>query len=95
MRYSIVLHPEAEQAIDEAAEWYGRDNDRIASIFVDAVDHTIERVAENPYQFPVRRGKLRHAIVSGFPYSVLYRVTDSSVVITNCLHFSRDPSHWR
>ncbi|HST62877.1 MAG TPA: type II toxin-antitoxin system RelE/ParE family toxin [Longimicrobium sp.] len=95
MSYDIVLRTRAERAIGKAAEWYRKDSTRVATRFFGEVDHTIERVAENPLQFPVRSGKVRYAIVSGFPYSLLYLVGESSIVITNCVHFSRDPLHWR
>lgn len=91
MSYAIVLRPRAERAIEKAAGWYRKDSAGIASTFLRAVDHTIERVAENPYQFPVRSGQLRHAMVTGFPYSLLYLVAESSVVVTNCVHFRRHP----
>lgn len=95
MSYDIVLRARAERAIGKAAEWYRKDNEKIATTFLGAVDHAIERVAESPFQFPVRSGKVRHAIVSRFPYSLLYLVGESSIVITNCVHFSRHPRHWR
>lgn len=95
MSYGIVLRPRAERAIDKAAGWYRKNDARIATAFLFAVDHAIGRVEENPFQFPVRDGKLRHAIVGGYPYSLLYFVNEPDVVVTNCVHFSRHPRHWR
>jgi plasmid stabilization system protein ParE len=95
MSYRIVLRPKAERAIDRAAAWYHKDNPRAAKAFLLAVDACIRRIADDPAHFPIVRNELRRAIVTGFPYSLLFRMTDSEVVITTCVHFSRHPRHWR
>lgn len=95
MSYSIVLHPDAESEIDDAAEWYRKDNEQAAIAFLEAVDRAIERISQNPLQFPIRSAPLRHAIVTGFPYFLLFRLEAPGVLVTTCVHFSRDPRHWR
>lgn len=95
MRYALDLRPEAQSEIDEAADWYHRDSARAADAFLDAVDDALARVRENPFQFPVRSGPVRYAIVTGFPYSLLFQVGGTQIVVTTCIHFRRDPGHWR
>jgi toxin ParE1/3/4 len=91
MSYEIVLRAKAERAIDRAAEWYERRNPDAARGFVVAVGAIIVRIKENPLQFPRIRGMLHRAIVRPFPYSLVYRLTGSRVVITTCVHFRRHP----
>jgi plasmid stabilization system protein ParE len=93
--YTIVLRPRAEKAIDRAAGWYENRNPRASMAFVDAVDAALEKVRQNPQQFPLIKRKLHRAIVSGFPYSLLFRLTETEVVVTTCVHFRRHPRHWR
>ena len=95
MSHSIVLRPRAEKAIDRAGGWYEDRNPRAARAFLDAIEVVLEKVAENPYQFPLIRRNLHRAFVSGFPYSLLFRLTESDVLVTNCVHFRRHPRHWR
>jgi plasmid stabilization system protein ParE len=92
--YTIVLRSRAEKAIDRAAGWYELRNPRASRAFLDAIDAVLEKVAENPHQFPLIKRKLHRAIVSGFPYSLLFRLMET-VVVTTCVHFRRHPRHWR
>ena len=55
----------------------------------------MEKLADNPHQFPPIRRDLHRAVVSGFPYSILFRLAETEVVVTNCVHFRRHPRHWR
>lgn len=93
MSYEIVLRPKAERAIDRAAGWYDRRNPNAARAFLDAVEALLERISENPLQFPIVRGKLHRAVVVPFPYSLVFRMAESQVVITTCVHFRRHPRH--
>ena len=95
MSHTIVLRLKAEKAIDRAAGWYETRNPRASRAFLDAIDAALEKVAENPYQFPLIKRNLHRAIVTGFPYSLLFRLTETEVVVTTCVHFRRHPRHWR
>jgi plasmid stabilization system protein ParE len=92
--YSIALRVKAEKAIDRAAGWYHRRNPDAARAFLDAVDSTLQRVAENPHQFPRMGPKLRRAAITGFPYSLLFKARETEVLVTMCAHFRRDPKRW-
>jgi plasmid stabilization system protein ParE len=93
--YTIVLRPRAEKAIDRAAGWYEVRNLAASRAFLDAIDAVLGKVAENPHQFPQIKRKLHRAIISGFPYSLLFRLTETEAVVTTCVHFRRHPRHWR
>ena len=94
MSRTIVLRSRAEKAIDRAADWYERRNPRAARAFLDAIDVTLDKIVENPYQFPLIRRNLHRAIVSGFPYSLLFRLNEPELLVTNCVHFRRHPRQW-
>jgi plasmid stabilization system protein ParE len=76
--HTIVLRPKAEKAIDRAAGWYEARNPRASRTFLDAIDVALEKVAENPHQFPLIKRNLHRAIVTGFPYSLLFRMTETA-----------------
>lgn len=94
MSYAVVLRANAERGIDAAADWYHERNPRVARIFLIAVARSIQGIAENPGGYPAVQGDFRRALVAGFPYSLLYRVRSSTVVITTCVHFRRHPRLW-
>jgi plasmid stabilization system protein ParE len=43
----------------------------------------------------VRPPDVRRAIVQGFPYIIVYRVTAQSIRVVSVFHTSRDPSAWQ
>lgn len=59
------------------------------------MDTGIQKVSKRPESYPIVKGKLRRAIITGFPHPLLFRLTDSEIVITTCVHFRRHPRHWR
>jgi plasmid stabilization system protein ParE len=95
MTYTVVLRQRAEKAIDRAAGWYEDRNPHAARAFLDAIDAALAKIVQNPQQFAMLKHKLRRAIVTGFPYSVLFRVVGTELIVTNCVHFRRHPRHWR
>ncbi|HEX6039285.1 type II toxin-antitoxin system RelE/ParE family toxin [Longimicrobium sp.] len=95
MSYEIVLRARARRAIDRAADWYHKKNEQAATSFLHEVGRSLQRIGENPNLYPIVRADLRRAVVPGFPYSLLYSIRKTKVVVTNCVHSSRDPRHWR
>jgi plasmid stabilization system protein ParE len=95
MSYEIVLRAKAERAIQRAAAWYRNRNPVAAMAFLMAVRRSIQKIAANPAMYHIVERDLRRAIVKGFPYSILFRMDEAEVLITNCVHFSRHPRHWR
>ena len=94
MSYTIVLRPRAEKAIERTTDGYDRKNPRAARAFMDAIDVTLGKIAENPYQLPQIRRNLHRAIVTGFPYSLPFRLNETEALITTCVHFRRNPARW-
>ena len=48
----------------------------------------VERMSNNPRQFPTVFKNVRRALLRRFPYSLFF-------VIETCFHASRDPSRWQ
>ncbi len=49
MSWQVVLRPEAEEDIAEAATWYEDRQGGLAIEFIDEVLHVLDEVAENPF----------------------------------------------
>jgi len=58
--------------------------------FVQQVRDTIERIAQNPFQYQVAIDDARRARVRRFPYAVWYRVLDDESVVIACLAHRQD-----
>jgi plasmid stabilization system protein ParE len=94
MSRRVVLRPDAEEEIQEAASWYQDRGGGLASEFLRALDACLASVARRPLQYPLVHGEKRRALLRRFPYAVVFAADDDEVVILGCLHCRRDPRRW-
>ena len=93
MRLRLTSPAAAELA--DAFDWYNDQRPGLGAQFLDDYDNTLERVCDNPVQFPILRGGLRKARFHRFPYSLFFRILADKVEIVACFHSSRNPRHWQ
>jgi toxin ParE1/3/4 len=55
----------------------------------------LRRIAAQPRLHAAVYQDVRKAVVSRFPYIVLYREEPGEVVVISVFHTSRDPSEWQ
>jgi plasmid stabilization system protein ParE len=91
----IVFRPEAQDDIREAAAWYERERSGLGLEFEAALDALVERIRDNPFQFPLAAFGTRNAILKRFPYSLRFKSIDGVAVVFACFHMSRNPRIWR
>ncbi|MGD9921483.1 MAG: type II toxin-antitoxin system RelE/ParE family toxin [Pseudorhodoplanes sp.] len=95
MSRTVVLLPDAEVELSEAAAWYAKENPQVAKRFNDANEAAIVKLGNNPLQYQVVDGDLRRAPLTRFPHGLLYWAAPGTVVIASCFHGRRNPSEWR
>jgi plasmid stabilization system protein ParE len=78
----------------EAADWYDSQAPGRGDDFLRSLQHTIESVCRNPYQYQVLRGELRRAVLRKYPYLIIYAVSQDEVTVLRCVHARRDPRTW-
>lgn len=96
----LRLHRRATEEIREAAKWYNARSPGLGRRFVAAIRQELEQLESAPEQFsrletlstdpPIRR-----AMVSGFPYIVVFEQFDDGVFVYAVAHASRRPNYWR
>jgi plasmid stabilization system protein ParE len=92
---SIVIHPEAEEELLDAARYYEACHRTLGSRFLDAVVKGLEAVAESPLSRPVLSGRVRRYLIERFPYGLLYVVLPDAVTIVAVMHLHRRPGYRR
>ncbi|MBV8895649.1 MAG: type II toxin-antitoxin system RelE/ParE family toxin [Acidobacteriaceae bacterium] len=92
---ALKFHPEADEELNEAREWYEARSEVAAQAFALEVDRAIDRILEAPLRHPVGWRSERRFVLDRFPYTILYRVRDGHVFITAVAHQSRRPGYWR
>jgi plasmid stabilization system protein ParE len=77
MNRTLVIEPEAETEIDQAAYWYYERSRTATAGFRLAVDRALDFVGEHPEQYQIVYGQMRRVLVDGYPYALFYTVTDT------------------
>ena len=95
MRFSIRLLPEAKTEFDAAADRYEAKQIGLGADFVVRVREVLNRIADNPKLHRVVYQDVRKAVVTRFPYIMLYHEEPGEVVVISVFHTSRDPAEWQ
>ena len=93
--YSIIFTRAARGELIEAQDWYEGEAAGLGRRFRQAIDALIDRMSDNPLQFPIVFKNVHRALVRRFPYSLFFVVEDDALIVIACFHASRDPSHWQ
>ena len=95
MSLPIRLLPEAKAEFDAAADWYEGKWRGLGLDFVRRVREVLIRIAANPRLHAKVYREVRKAIVTRFPYIILYQEEPDEVLVISIFHTSRDPSVWK
>ena len=90
----VEFHPDAVDEAVAAREWYQARNLSAAAAFLEETDRAIERIAEAPQRFPQHVHGTRRYLLHRFPFSIIYRETDTTVQIVAVAHARRKPGYW-
>src|ERR1700683_3299295 len=93
MNYS--LHREAEAELYESAQYYENEKKNLGVELLEEVDRTLERIIENPRQFPRISRNLRRALVNRFQYGLIFSDDDDRVFVVAVMHLRRRPGYWK
>jgi plasmid stabilization system protein ParE len=92
----VKFHPEARQDLREGKAFYRHRSPLAAVAFAKEVDTAISRIAATPLRYP--EGDYGTRVFSfpwRFPYSLVYKIVESWVVIIAIAHHSKEPGYWR
>ena len=95
MTLPVVWIPEANEDLLEAWGWYDNIRPDLGQRFAQAIEATVEALAEHPLQFTVVFQNRRRAGVRRFPYGIFFEVQADRVVVLACFHSRRNPRRWQ
>lgn len=95
MAVELIVAPEAEHDIAEAAAWYERQRAGLAEQFLSSLDACIRGIYRTPQMHAVYYQTYRRALLRRFPYAVFYEDTESAVIVYGVFHTSVNPDKWR
>jgi plasmid stabilization system protein ParE len=91
----IIFTPAARAEILDAQDWYETQRLGLGRRFGRQLQTLADRMAENPYQFPVVLQDIHRARFRKFPFNLFFRIEKEFLVVIACFHGSRDPERWR
>ena len=99
MRLPVRLGPEASAEVADAARWYENRRAGLGSMFLDAVDATVESISRWPGAGAKVEGlpeglDVRRVPVARYPYHVAYLVADDVIHVLAVAHDRRRPTSW-
>jgi plasmid stabilization system protein ParE len=90
----LIFTPLARIELIDAQDWYENESPGLGSRFRRAVDAVVQRISDNPRQFPVIYKNVRRALLRRFPYALMFVIEDDQLLtVIACFHGSRDPAH--
>jgi plasmid stabilization system protein ParE len=95
MTRALIIGPEAEVEIAEAADWYDMRSPGRGLVFLRAVDISLEIIRRNPHEYQETFRDVHRAPVRRFPYGLMYTAADDEVIVIACIHGRRHPSRWK
>jgi plasmid stabilization system protein ParE len=91
----VEFHPDAILDARAARAWSAARSSQAVHAFEEELDWAVASVAETPLIWPQVDVGFRRCLLRGFPFSVVYRLTDEAVQVLAVAHARRRPGFWR
>ncbi len=85
----------AERELLEAVEFYDLERPGLGQLFLNEVEAALQHIVDYPQGAPVPLGETRKLVLDRFPYSIMYWLDESGVVVSAVAHHSRRPFYWQ
>jgi plasmid stabilization system protein ParE len=90
------LHPEAQEDLREAAEFYREQaGTALSQCLLAEFEHAVDLLLEHPALGAIWRHGRRRLVMRRFPYAIIYTVAQDQLRILAVAHQSRRPGYWR
>lgn len=83
----------AEIEIDEAYQYYEKEQKNLALRFIYEIQNTVERIKLFPKGWQSLGKNTRRALTKSFPYGIIYQIKDDSILIIAIAHLNKKPKY--
>lgn len=97
MNRRLIIRPEAEADLTDAAVWYDSREFGLGLELVSEINSAIARALKNPESFTrVRRNPIvRRVLTRRFPYRIFFIARADAIVVFAILHAARHDRVWK
>ncbi len=96
----VLIRPEAEQELYQAASWYEQREVGVGLRFLLSYESALRRVENDPKNLPPHEAAsegrdIRRSNLKRFPYSIIVELCETEAVILAVAHARRRIGYWR
>jgi len=84
----------ARRELDDTVAWYERQSRGLGYEFLDELDRVVRRINAYPESSAELTRGLRRALLSRFPYGLVYGIDADSIIVVAVAHLHRRPRYW-
>jgi len=95
MSRALVFRREVAGDLAAAIIWYRNNRPGLDVDFQRDFEARLAAIEDNPFQYQIIELGMRRAMLHGFPYAVMYTVSDEEILVIGCRHVRRNPAEWR
>jgi plasmid stabilization system protein ParE len=94
MSLSLWFHPDAETELNDGADYYAVQSPGLDRQFIAEIERSLAQIVAFPEAAAPVRERTRSKVLRGYPYSLMYSVTDSAIRVLAVAHQKRRPFYW-
>jgi hypothetical protein len=91
MNYILEVKREADLELTSIFSYYDSISNNLGDKFLDSWELAIKKVCKNPLGFEIKHKKFRQALISKFPYLIIFEIHDNAIVVYAIIHAKKHP----
>lgn len=93
--YKLRILAKAREDMQNSATWYNEKQVGLGDRFLREVVETFRAIESNPLHYEEKFSKrFRFAVVHVFPFIVVYRIKNKTVIVNAVFHTSKNPKRF-
>jgi len=91
MNYLVEYDEEVQNDLQEIMDWYASQRQGLDREFIENVKTAVSQLAENPFIYRPRFKKVRFKHLVRFPYVIVFRIVNNTILVYTIVHDKRNP----
>jgi plasmid stabilization system protein ParE len=91
----LIYDREARTELAEAYRFYEASRAGLGSAFLGEIERAVTKVLEWPLRWRKISGRFRRALITRFPYGIIYSVEENEISVVAFMHLHRKPGYWK